>query len=71
MAKVPPLLSQSSRGIGDSRAMFLGLFHSLLDVFDRDVGPHDRVLVCGEGLSDAHQSPTCSSRNSEVPEIGV
>src|SRR5688500_15015847 len=64
-----PPLSLSSRRIGDGRAAFLGLLHGLLDVFDREVGPHDRLLMRGQGLPDAHQSSVRSCRDSGLPEI--
>jgi hypothetical protein len=64
-------LSLSGRRIGDRRAAFLGLPHSLLDVIDLEVGPDDRLLMCGQGLPDSHESSVSSSRNTCLPEIGV
>jgi len=68
--KGPPL-SLSGRRIGNGSAVFLGSLHGLMDVFDREVGPHDRVLMRGQGLSDAHQRSVRSSRNTGLPQIWV
>src|SRR5690348_11864530 len=38
-------LSLSGWGIGNGRAGVLGLLHCMLDVFDREVRPHDRLLM--------------------------
>jgi hypothetical protein len=38
--------------------VFFGLFHRVLDVFDRDVGPHNRALMRGKRLSDATRVPS-------------
>jgi len=64
-------LSLSGRRIGDRRAAFLGLPHSLLNVTDLEVSPNDRLLMSGQGLPDSHESSVSSSRNTGLPEIGV
>src|SRR5262245_66681772 len=64
-------LSLSGRRIGNRRARLLGLLHRVLDVFDRNVGSHDRLLMGRQWLPDAHESSVRSSRDVRLPEIGV
>ena len=64
-------LSLSGRGIGDGCAGVLGFLHRLLDVFDREVGSHDRLFMRRQWLPDAHESSVRSSRHTRLSEIGV
>ena len=58
-------------GIGNRRAGLLGLLQCLLDVFDRDVRPHDRLFMRRQRLPDADQGPVGLGRNPGQTEIGV
>src|SRR5687767_8803571 len=64
-------LSLPRRGISDGRAVFLGLLDRQLDVFDREIGPYDRLLMRGQRLADAHEGSVRLSRDAGLPEIGV
>src|SRR5918996_124409 len=64
-------LSLLRRWIGNGRAGVLGFLHCLLDVFDREVGSYDRLLMRRQGLPNAHQSSVRSSRHTGLPKIGV
>jgi hypothetical protein len=59
------------RGIGSDRASFLSLLHCELDVFDLEVGPHDGLLMLGQGHSDAHESAIYSGCDTGLPELRV
>lgn len=66
--------SRSSSAVfraGNGRAMLLGHFDRLLEVFDREVGAHDRLFVRGQRLPDAHQRSVRSHRNAGLPDIRV
>src|SRR5579885_1808876 len=58
------LVALPGRGIGNRRAGFLGRFYCLLDVLDREVRPHDRLLMPRQRLSDADQSSVRSGRDT-------
>ena len=65
------LVSLSGWGIANGRAGVRGLLHCLLDVFDREIRPQDRLLMRRQGLPDVDQSCVRLSRNTGLPEIGV
>ena len=65
------LAALAGGGIGNRRAGFLGLLQCLSDVFDRDVGPHDRLLMRRQRLSDADQGSVGVGGNPGQTEIGL
>ena len=64
-------LSLAGWGIGNERAGVLGLLHSVMDVCDREVRPHDRLLMRRQRLPDADQRAVRVRRNSGLPKIWV
>jgi len=64
-------LSLPGWGIGNNRAGVLGLLHSVMDVFDREVRPHDRLLMRRQRLPDADQRAVRLRRNSGLPKVGI
>ena len=64
-------LSLSGRGIGNGRPGVFRLLRGLLDVFDREVGSDDRLLMRRQGFPDAHQRSVRARSDTGLTEIRV
>jgi hypothetical protein len=70
IAKVP-WLTWRVGGIGNRRARLPSLFHYVLDVFDREVRPHDRLLIRRQRIPDPDEGAVCLGCNPGLPKIGA